>query len=199
VNTLGELVNILRLRYLVAAAFILMAAGCSNRENYKEVVNSWLSAPVDALIAAWGPASDMYTLPTGQLVLEYHHKNILHVFEPIAPLLPYDRSIRGVEPVLTRGSPIQGPPYSPYSAPRPQPRRNSHYLALTCKTSFVTDRNWVISGWEFSGDNCISRPPPNSEVPANLVACSISQAEAGNVFLTTPADCARAGGRVSRR
>ena len=154
-----------------------------------------MNEPIARLIAAWGQPSDMFKLPGGHVVVEYRHKNILHVFQPIMPLLPYDRATRP-EPSLVRAASTHG---APYHSQRAAPRRNRLYLAVSCVTSFITDERQMIRGWEFKGDNCISLPPPNSEVPANLATCRVQQNHGANIFLTTAAECARVGGTVQRR
>lgn len=194
----------MKLRYFIGLLGVVFAVtSCSNRENYREVVSSWTDEPLRQLIAAWGLPDRTTRLPTGQIVVEYRDKNILQVYEPINPV---SRSTRrsgyqtGRADSRFTGLEAAGPA-RPVSILQPQTggaEESRYYLATSCRTTFITDNNEVIRGWEFTGDNCISMPPPNSELPANIGSCRVRQGDAETTFVTTRSDCRRIGGTVLR-
>lgn len=58
----------------------LSVAGCATTAGYKRVCDSWMGSNVNTLITAWGPPSDTYTMPNGQVMYTWLNVGGTRVF-----------------------------------------------------------------------------------------------------------------------
>lgn len=61
-NPMSQLTACIKSVVLVCAVVVGTAA-CATRGKYESVLNSWVGADINRLMASWGPPSDEYTMP----------------------------------------------------------------------------------------------------------------------------------------
>jgi len=49
----------------VALLFIIIVSACASTAKYEAILNTWIGADVNNLIASWGPPSEEYSMPNG--------------------------------------------------------------------------------------------------------------------------------------
>lgn len=122
----------MRISHILSLCFLVLAlAACSSasRDNYDQMLQSWMGKDSDELVEIWGPPDSVYEQRDRSRILTYFSRRIV----------PYP------------GSPMFGASnygvFGGYSYP-------GYTETRICKTSFLVNRNRAIVNYQFHGDNC---------------------------------------------
>lgn len=129
---------------------LLMLCSCASSGNYERAVRSWLGAPLDALVASWGPPASSYPLSKDRRVVEYDTQDVV----------PFNGSPRYVPSATDpRGT-------KKASATTSIPATTRDYgIPIGCTTRFIVNGDGIIVSWNSSGDGCVAPPLATKAVP----------------------------------
>ena len=120
--------------------------GCASTVKYEAKLNTWIGVSEDSLVASWGVPNKTYNLGDGKKALEFVRKETVQTggYSYATPQRNYysgtigNRSFNGTS--VTQVETIQ--PVQRYK--------------LSCKTSFIIDKNGKVESWHHEGNNCVS-------------------------------------------
>ena len=126
---------------LIVAIPALFLAGCiATTSGYQQMVDSWVGAPENALIAQVGPPDRVYS-SGGSKYLTYVASGAAYM-PPVAP--SYTTTVIGNTAYT---NPYGGSP--------------GYNISLNCETTFMV-RGETIQSVSFKGNNCVAIPPPKA-------------------------------------
>lgn len=135
-------------RIIAAFGLALVLVACATTGNYDKMLQTWIGAPIDELVASWGPPDSSHTATEGRTVIKYvHHKTVVTVGSTYSfpGSISASVSSRGtVESASTTFGQVTTPTYDIHSS---------------CITSFSANSTGIIDSWEYKGKSCVWRPP----------------------------------------
>ncbi len=134
------------MRRILLLLICLALSGCATTAKYETKLNTWIGVSEDALIASWGVPDKEYRLSDGKKAIEFVNKNTILTggYTYTMPQTTYqtgrvgDHTYSGTSTVYV----TQSEPMRKYK--------------LSCKTSFVIDKNGKTESWHHEGNNCVS-------------------------------------------
>lgn len=134
-------------------ALTAVITSCATSANYAKILKTWEGAPVDALIASWGPPQSSYRLRNGGEVLEYVRQGSMVVpgqtyYVPQTDY--YSGSVYG--PGYNRAYSGTSTTYVPTTTP-------DYEVQLICITRFTVNPKARIVNSHWEGNNCKAYAP----------------------------------------
>lgn len=126
-----------RLGIIVAVPFFLSA--CETYEGYRQIMDAWVGAHADALVASWGAPDGFYENSDGSRVLKYSSISS-HYFPGATHSNPVTRLNWDGSTTTT---------YNSYTTP-------GYTVSSSCTSTFFTDPTHYIVRWTAEGDDCVA-------------------------------------------
>lgn len=146
----GSKIKLMKTRATVVALYIVVV-GCATTEKYEKVLEAWIGAHSDELVAAWGPPQSVYTFSGGRKVLQYVGQRTVTYggYTYTEPVTTYHSgSLYG-----TRG---RIGSYSGTSTSYVTGQTPILTDTLSCTTRFTTNKAGYILGWSHVGNDCVA-------------------------------------------
>ena len=134
---------------LVAAIGI---SSCATTANYEAILETWVGAHADKLVASWGPPQGYYELGSGGKVLEYANQRTASIggYSYSSPQTTYHS---GSASAYGSGGYAYGN-YSGTSTTYVTKTTPKYNISMSCKTRFTTNSAGVIVSWAWQGNDC---------------------------------------------
>jgi hypothetical protein len=116
-----------------------LLAGCATTAKYKAVLDTWIGAPAQKLVEAWGYPSSQMTAPDGNTVYIYQNNSSFvmpTVTTTNAAVSAYGNSAYGTATSLTTGGST---------------------IDMSCTTYFEIGPDKTVVGYQAQGNGCVSR------------------------------------------
>ena len=140
----------------VGFSALLFITSCATNASYEKLLNSWVGAPVDALIYSWGPPHEEYTYTSGHRQIVYSHRGS----RQIKTLTIYVAKSTNEDAQATGYKPYDPSDCDCYYGPsKTEYEEDSSFYAnlyLWCETRFTTDPNGIITNWKWRGNYCVA-------------------------------------------
>ncbi len=127
----------------IIAVLLFALAGCASTTtaNYEKMLNTWIGADQDRLIANWGAPNNTYPQANGGHVLEFDRANTIYV-----PGTTYNQVHANYANGNVAGS--AGSAYSPITT-------SGHTVTDLCKTKFTLNDTGHVVSWSWEGTACL--------------------------------------------
>lgn len=124
----------------------IVLSGCATTAKYDAKLSTYLGTTEEDIVANWGIPNKTYELDNGKKALEFLNRTVVEVggFTSVTPYTTYQSgTINGQE---YRGTSTS------YVIEKDPPRRQR----LSCKTTFLLDKDGKVESFNRSGNNCVS-------------------------------------------
>lgn len=131
---------------IIKIFLVLGLSGCATMANYDAKLATYMGATEEQIVANWGIPNKTYTLDNGKKALEFLNRSVIEVggFTSVTPYTTYQTgTINGQE---YRGTSTS------YVIEKDPPRKQR----LSCKTTFLLDKDGNVESFNRSGNNCVS-------------------------------------------
>ena len=135
------------MKKILVYLIFLGLAGCATTAKYEAKLNSWIGIGDNALIASWGIPDKTYEMREGKKAVEYGYRRIIH-----SGGYSYSRP----QTVYHSGT-IGGQSYSGESTVYVTETEPVRRHKVSCKTTFIIDKDGIIENWHHKGNHCVSR------------------------------------------
>lgn len=135
----GQLRQFAPFRVWALCLVLVLTSGCETAEGYRQLMDTWVGAHADELVASWGPPDRFYENADGSRVLQYSDASSYYV------------------PGTTYSSPVTtynwdgsiSTAYNTYTSP-------GYSVDTICVSTFFTDQDHRIIRWTGEGDDCVA-------------------------------------------
>ena len=140
------------MKKLISIAAVVLLAGCATTANYDKVLQSWIGADVDSLVASWGVPVGSFPTANGGKIIEYSRQRAIQIggYTTTTPQTTYTAGTANVYGVrsATYGA------YSGTSTTYVQSTTPVQNIAMQCMTRFTIDERGRIAAWARQGNDC---------------------------------------------
>lgn len=118
---------------------LAFVVACETYEGYRQIMDSWVGAHADDLVASWGAPDGFYENADGSRVLRYSSSSSYYV-----PGTTYSNPVTtyGWDGTFTTS-------YSSYTTP-------GYTVNSSCTSTFFTDLSLYIVRWTAEGNDCVA-------------------------------------------
>jgi hypothetical protein len=133
----------MRFPRIVAVLGCAVTAACATTANYEKVLDSWLGAPAERLVARWGAPISTFRLPSGNEIYIYDSRRTGVITTPVQVHQGPGMFVGGMYypgPTTVTGG--QAIPFNRW-----------------CRTEFTVNPQGTIVQWRWEGNDCVARSP----------------------------------------
>jgi hypothetical protein len=148
-------------RFVFLFLSVAVLTSCATTANYEAVLNSWIGAPADRLVASWGPPESEYKLSDGGKVLVYSRERTVQTGGYTQTRrVPKTTYTTGTVSAYGSGGGYANANYDQTSTTYETQTRTTpvRTYTKTCKTRFTTDWLGYIKYWAWEGNDCAALP-----------------------------------------
>ena len=134
------------MRKILLLLLSLTLSGCATTAKYEAKLNTWIGVSENSIITSWGVPNKEYHLSDGRKAIEFVRKNIVQTggYTYMAPQTTYQSGTIG------------GQAYSGTSTTYVTEIEPVQRYKLTCKTSFIINKDGKAESWHHEGNDCVS-------------------------------------------